>query len=79
MISDSISLSHMYLMGVGYGAGSGTAEGEGDTSQLSSSWVGVVDRWIDSCRTLVLDEAVGVPQLVPTYLSLITTHHDSLS
>ena len=81
VISDSISLSHMYLMGVGYGAGSaaGTAEGEGDTSQMSSSWVGVVDRWIDSCRTLVLDEAVGVSQLVPTYLSLITTHHDSLS
>ena len=81
-VSDSISLSHMFLLGVGYGASppGGTAGGklsEEEASHPCSYWLDIVSRW--QSNPVALEEAASVPQLVPTYLSLISTQQNTLS
>ena len=81
-VSDSISLSHMCLLGVGYGVSppGGTTGGkssEEESSHPCSYWLEIVDKW--HSNPALLDEASRVPQLVPTYLSLISTQHNTLS
>ena len=81
-VSDSISLSNMFLLGVGYGASppGGTAGGKSSEEEAShpcSYWLDIVSRW--QCNPVALEEAASVPQLVPTYLSLISTQQNTLS
>ena len=84
-LSDSISLSHLYMLGVEYG---GPPRREPDDkksiTQCSpcSNWLAIVDRWLclpEDRRLSLVREAATVPQLLPTCLSLITTHHHTLS
>ena len=74
IVSDSIFLSHLFLWGTSYEGGS-VQEGEGECPCSLSGWLEVVDKWLVSSETELLEAAVGVPQLVPTYLSLVTNPH----
>lgn len=86
-ISDSISFSHVHLLGVGYGGAPGENDdrisGESrDHTHPSSSWLAIVHRWLalpEASHSLLLDEAGAVTQLLPTCLSLLTTHWHTLS
>lgn len=85
-ISDSISFSHVHLLGVGYGGPPGENDdvlGDSkDHPHPSSSWLAITHRWLalpEGSQRRLLDEAAAVPQLLPTCLSLITTHWHTLS
>lgn len=86
-VSDSISLSRIYFLGMGYGGPPGegeekkSADGR-DPSHPNCSWLAIVDSWLDlpeASHQRLLEEASSVPQLLRTCLSLITTHHHTLS
>ena len=83
-VSDSISLSHMYLMGVGYGGRSPgeVNEGKSEGPPSCSSWLAILDRVLDFQgvgHKQLVKKMTSVPQIVPTLLSLITTHYHTLS
>ena len=87
-VSEIISLSHMYLLGMGYGGAPGEGEAgkkmaeSADQPHPSCIWLGIVDHWLalpEATRQRLLEEASGVPHLLPTCLSLVTTHQRSPS
>lgn len=85
-VSDSISFSHVHILGEGYGGPpreNGNVLGDSkDQLHPSSSWLAITHRWLalpKASHRRLLDEAATVPQLLPTCLSLITTHWHSLS
>lgn len=86
-ISDSISFSHVHLLGVGYGGPPGENDDKisgdnRDHPHPSSSWLAIIHHWLglpEASHSFLLDEATAVPQLLPTCLSLLTTHWHTLS
>ena len=85
-VSDNISLSHMYLMGVRYGGNLLPGEPKFNSPPCSpscSDWLNVVMECLriedKVIHQKLVKEVTGVPQLVPTCLSLITTNYHSLS
>ena len=86
-VTDSISLSHLYMLGVGYGGspGENSEKKVADVQKvphLSGYWLDIMDHWLNlpppSLQQL-LKEAAEVPQLLPTCLSLISTHQSTLT
>ena len=84
-VSDSITLSHMYILGVRYGGNQPPGEPKLKDPQRypsCSDWLNIIEECLrvedTTTHQKLMKEAASVPHIVPTCLSLITTHYHTL-